>query len=80
MRRSPLLAPGQAPQPVIDAIRVLEEQPRDPAFTVADLQAIPVEALEQGMRAYCTDEAGGAVPVFFDGSTWRRCTDRSVIS
>ena len=29
---------------------------------------------------YISDEAGGAVPAFNDGSDWRRCTDRAVIS
>jgi hypothetical protein len=52
-----------------------------PPFTVAELGAIPDSALEQGMQAFCTDEAGGAVPVFFDGAgNWRRCTDRNIIS
>lgn len=27
-----------------------------------------------------TDEAGGAVPAFSDGTAWRRVTDRAVIS
>lgn len=30
--------------------------------------------------AFCTDETGGAVPVFWDGSDWRRMTDRAVAS
>jgi hypothetical protein len=29
---------------------------------------------------YVTDEIGGAVPAFNDGSAWRRATDRAVIS
>jgi hypothetical protein len=79
-RRSPLLADGQAPRPLIDAIRTLEEQPRLPSFTVAQLQAIAAAALEAGMTAYCTNETGGAVPVFFDGTNWKRVTDRATIS
>jgi hypothetical protein len=31
-----------------------------------------------GAVAYCTDETGGAVPVFYDGTEWRRFTDRVV--
>lgn len=33
-----------------------------------------------GTMAYCTDETGGAQPVFYDGTNWRRMTDRIVIS
>ena len=33
-----------------------------------------------GAIAFCTNESGGAVPVFFDGTDWRRFTDRAVIS
>lgn len=27
-----------------------------------------------------TDDVGGRVPAFSDGTSWRRCTDRNVIS
>lgn len=30
--------------------------------------------------AYCSDESGGAIPVFSDGTNWRRVTDGSIIS
>lgn len=80
-RKSPLLVPGpRVAQEIADSIRILEEHPRDPNYTVAELQALPVDALEAGMRAFCTDESGGAVAVFFDGAEWRRMTDRAVIS
>jgi len=36
--------------------------------------------VDSGAMAYCTDETGGAVPVFYDGSDWRRVTDRAVAS
>ena len=29
---------------------------------------------------YCSDETGGAVPVYSDGTNWRRVTDRTVAS
>jgi len=45
--------------------------------TVAQLSALTPEA---GTMAYCTDETGGAQPVFYDGTNWRRMTDRIVIS
>lgn len=28
----------------------------------------------------CTDEVGGYVPVFWDGTNWRRVTDRAIAS
>jgi hypothetical protein len=50
-----------------------------PNYTVTQLQAITTAPV--GAGAYCTDETGGEVPVFFasDGN-WRRVTDRAVIS
>lgn len=29
---------------------------------------------------FVSDESGGAVPAFNDGTDWRRCTDRAVVS
>lgn len=29
---------------------------------------------------FVVDESGGAVPAFSDGASWRRCTDRAVVS
>lgn len=45
------------------------------AYTVAGL---PAAASHTGAIAYCSDETGGAVPVFSDGTDWRRVTDRAV--
>ena len=45
-----------------------------PSYTVAALPA----GLSTGAMAYCTNDAGGAVPVFYDGAAWRRVTDRTV--
>jgi hypothetical protein len=33
-----------------------------------------------GQMIYVTDESGGAVPAFSDGTDWRRVTDRAVVS
>lgn len=33
-----------------------------------------------GAQIYVSDEAGGAVPAFSDGTNWRRVTDRNTIS
>ncbi len=46
--------------------------------TVSELNSLA--GVSAGAMAYCTNESGGAVPVFYDGSTWRRMTDRNVIS
>lgn len=47
-------------------------------FSVANLPTgAPYTA---GTMAYCTDETGGPVPVFYDGTNWRRVTDRSIAS
>ena len=48
-----------------------------PSVAVADLGTV---AQRTGNMVFCTNETGGAVPVFFDGSDWRRVTDRAVAS
>ena len=47
-----------------------------PSYVVASLPTTVVA----GAQAFCTNETGGAVNVFYDGSNWRRCTDRAVAS
>jgi pectate lyase-like protein len=44
--------------------------------------ALPSAAAAEhlGNLVYVTDEAGGAVPAFCDGTNWRRVTDRAVVS
>jgi hypothetical protein len=46
------------------------------SYTVATLPsaAAPIRMI------YVTDETGGAVPAFNDGTNWRRVTDRAVVS
>lgn len=48
------------------------------AATVAEAAALT--AIPAGQWLYITDEVDGPVPAFSDGSDWRRCTDRAVIS
>jgi hypothetical protein len=52
------------------------------SYTVAELNAAPMAAAKAkaGAEAFCTNETGGAVPVFSDGTNWRRVTDRAIIS
>jgi hypothetical protein len=57
-----------------------ERQPvRLPAFTVA-APGLPNAARWYACMIFVTDEAGGAVPAFSDGTNWRRSTDRAVCS
>ena len=46
-------------------------------FTVA---TVPDAGAWEGLEVYVSDETGGAVRAFSDGTNWRRCTDRAVIS
>lgn len=50
--------------------------PKLPSYTVAGLPN-PTTA-GAGAEAYCSNETGGAVPVFSDGTNWRRVTDRTI--
>jgi hypothetical protein len=46
-----------------------------PSYTVSSLPS----AIAGGM-IFVTDETGGAVPSFSDGTNWRRLTDRAIVS
>ena len=48
-----------------------------PSYTVATL---PAAATYARAMIYVSNEAGGAVPAFSDGTDWRRVTDRAVVS
>ena len=48
-----------------------------PSYTVS---TVPPAADHSESLIYVSDESGGAVPAFSDGTDWRRCTDRAVIS
>ncbi len=50
--------------------------PKLPSYTVAGLPNPTTAAA--GAEAFCTNETGGAVPVFSDGTNWRRVTDRTI--
>ncbi len=52
--------------------------PKLPVLTVATLPGAATAGA--GAIAYCSDDGGGGVPVFSDGSAWRRMTDRGVAS
>ena len=33
-----------------------------------------------GAMVFCTDESGGSIPAFYDGTNWRRVSDRAIVS
>ncbi|QDP66984.1 MAG: putative tail fiber protein [Prokaryotic dsDNA virus sp.] len=46
------------------------------SYTVATLPSVS----PAGQMIYVTDETGGAIPAFSDGTDWRRVTDRAIVS
>jgi hypothetical protein len=46
-------------------------------FPVADL---PLASRWAGSWIYVSNEVGGAVPAYSDGTNWKRCTDGAVVS
>ena len=48
------------------------------SYTVASLPAAATAG--PGAQVFVSDETGGAVMAFSDGSAWRRVTDRAVVS
>jgi hypothetical protein len=49
-----------------------------PTKTVAELANLSANPAAQFV--YCSDESGGAVPAFSDGTNWRRVTDRAIVT
>jgi hypothetical protein len=47
-----------------------------PSFTTTTLPSAGIA----GAMIYVTNETGGAVPAFADGTNWRRVTDRAIVS
>jgi len=50
--------------------------PTSDSYTVATVPS----ATQQGQMIYISDETGGAVMAFSDGTNWRRITDRQIVS
>ncbi len=48
-----------------------------PQYTVA---TVPTAGSFTGGMIFVTDETGGSIPAFSDGTDWRRVTDRAIIS
>ena len=49
-------------------------------LSIHKVSDVPSAASWTGAMIYVPDESGGPVPAFSDGTNWRRCTDRVVIS
>ena len=47
------------------------------SYTVA---GVPAASKNTACMVYISNESGGAVPAFSDGTNWRRVTDRAIIS
>jgi hypothetical protein len=55
----------------------LHQGPALPSFLVAGL---PTPVGVAGTMVYVSNEVGGAVPAFSDGTNWRRVTDRAIVA
>lgn len=53
------------------------DPPLTPSYTVATL---PTASSWESGTIYVSDEVGGAVLAFSDGTNWRRVTDRAIVS
>jgi len=51
--------------------------PAAPSYTVS---TVPTATGKTGAMIFVSNEAGGAVIAFSDGTNWRRVTDRAIIS
>jgi hypothetical protein len=49
-----------------------------PTYTVAQLANL--SATPAAQFVYCSDESGGAIPAFSDGTNWRRVSDRAIVT
>lgn len=59
----------------------IQEQGRQPVALPSFIKTnLPDSARYRTCWIFVADEAGGAVPAFSDGTEWRRCTDRAVVS
>lgn len=65
-----------------DSVQISDNLTMGGLFTLANRTVAQLSILTPaaGAMAYCTDETGGGQPVFYDGTNWRRMTDRIVIS
>ena len=67
---------------VLAFVRILQNGPTKFPTQLAQYPkaSLPSASANTGNLIYVTDDVGGAVPAFSDGTNWRRVTDRNVIS
>jgi len=51
-----------------------------PSYTVAQANLLTAATIGAGAQIYVSNEVGGAVVAFSDGTNWRRVTDRAIIA
>ena len=74
-----LFRPAAAPQwllPLIQSIERAVNEPQIEEYIVAELPP----ASGRKRTVFVSNEAGGAVIAFNDGTHWRRVTDREIVS
>lgn len=61
---------------------VLGTAVRIPTYVVAEVPAAAdlADSAGESYLIFVSDESGGAQPAFWDGTNWRRFTDRAVVS
>lgn len=79
------LASSNAEPWLVSAFRRIEQAMREPFDAPIRLQQtlvanLPSAADWSGGLVLVTDEVGGSVPAFSDGTNWRRVTDRAIVS
>ena len=87
-----LTIPGEAPNWLHDFAKTIESeletikrQVTVPTYAVGDLPSASKNFESHSTLGYSkfifvTDETGGAQPAYTDGTNWRRCSDRAVVS
>lgn len=70
------ITPGSGDGTGVDGVVNIGGVVRLFSVTVGTLPAV----IPAGGMVFVTDETGGAVPAFSDGTNWRRVTDRAVVS
>lgn len=64
-------------QQIYDALKPYEKINPLVSYTVL---TVPHAASYTGGMIFVSNEAGGSIPAFSDGTNWRRVTDRAIIS
>ena len=74
-----IFRPANAPAWLLAVSKSIERALLEQALEEYAVSALP-SASERKRLVFVTDEVGGAVVAFNDGSHWRRVTDRAIVS